>query len=1711
MQAKAKEISELTNLPLETVMQLVKAKQEHDSLENVYREYGLLEFLQKTFPDVTFSREDDQTNQRFCMRYLFCRKGPKANELERKLKFVVLYDTNKINLDDDLRTKLWCEVIQKYTAKWTNLIPAAQRLGWDVARDDNMVLINGETVELRLGTSETHVQALPIEYMERSVDSVYVLLVDDSVVSSNSKGNFCISKKDQETLSFYGKTEKPYHVHVSMDKDHINISWGELMTQTTHSATPGTPIDLATPSKALSKCEPRRFKTTPKESFKYQENKIIDCFESGDEGSLLKPAHEFKLFTRAVQTSDFMKKFCREVLIFACACINSRTNGTIHFGIADENQEKGSVYGLLPRQIVGFPVSDPVQYKDMLTESVNNCFSGEDREFARRCICPLEFVGVESSSACASVNYVIEVDIEASFQYTHDKLFSLDLTPLTEMRKKNVFQYFKRDGSQSSLISEKQLDSFRKDLNRIDARRKQEETEQGKKLQNMTRQMQNLLEVDCGELDETFNRILVLSETCVDTSEPTAEYLKRASVLSNIQWSFILDFNFATKTELGLCQTVARNMDLEIHNVEDFNKDKLMRNGISPSWVFCNGLGDKGLAEPWRKWQISPRARGLDNLIKKASNEYAENRTVILFIIQPEFTKLEALTYGMFLRHFGENAVGCYIEDHRTEMAWKRYVVDELEYIDEHKLSSRGILGLPWEEFTEEIQNLTTHSESGTLKIPLNGNTLCTVESEHFKDKSVLIMNSEECDYLGDMLHQNKERFDQERRESEIRFYKGEEVTMKNLWFTYNGYKQVIERDALKKLRECFDHFLSINPHSSTGVETMKLLNARGSGGTTVALQFLWTLCHCGAPYMARCCAVNSIEDDTSSTIYNFSKFRNSSNLTTVVLVDDVHETEFQRLVKELSEKVKGVELNNIPFILLKVEPSTHPKEAVRDCDRRGCTFLDYKLSKSELRFFNGKYDEMERNHGDGFAEFADGHLLAFMMLMQNSEENRKCYAERIVESALIGLNDNERAVLKFLSLICLSVPDNTYMYIASFDPIMTSVTFRREGIHFNWTKSVSVNAEMFLRFKDLGISTNTSIKKERAVAVMFREFAEAIISWAYTHEEKTIGDIALDLMNCDAFLHGSGIQQNEEFIGYLYYKIYLALQGKKKQTHGSKREIFSRLISRILEKDNCVSKVHLDKAIDVMKLGYERLDHPVLAQQVARLSYIHGFTIKEESENYFTLAIEWVQEALSKQKKDSYFLDTAGRIRLSKLKATFPKVRGSRHGRLDRAEDCATALELCLETIKWFQDSQRAEQTSYSINTAGYYGEIQTMEFFLSILSNSVVFEYNPENLRKYLCLPNWMPGPLPWTAGQNTILKGLRERYITCLGRIEEIQSIIKTEDEIDTYKLNVPFRQFFVLCDPDQPSDDLAKWTQNQMCIQNHIGGSIFKNAFNIHHTKKRKLEDPDNPRDLIQIRQKLEDNFSLDVEETVKDEDMLLMICIKIASYSPFRKPSLPKHLAIEELLETKDNMNALLQKQERINGRFESYCTLFSFMLQWPHDNPDIPLDKNWRNQYDETLKKLETISEAMRWKYKNSSTERDLGGREEFCRRQRLERVPKNCSVTTLFYLGNGQGLDQYVHVNELSHPEDQRGRAINWEHPNIAKRLKRLSGKRIGQNSIKVNTADGNTIHIAVATQWQDKYSVEDVYFYLGFTWRGPLAYYVKEVCKAGTHDIEG
>ena len=1659
-----------------------------------------LEFLKEYLPLTSFSLERPKSDSKqFCLAHIFSRKGPKANELERRFIFLILYDPSKTDLNDDLRKRLWAEVVQKHAVDWTRLLTAEQKKGWDISECDSLICIDRKPVEFALGNtnknSKSHVRLLPLEDVQKKEDCAVVLIVDDATVDAGMKGHFSTLKNGGGIVNFEGQSKDCYHARFSVVGDTVKVSFGDLLK----------PFEVAQkiqdPSvERLNTCKPRTFKGIATEPLQYLEGSVFDCRESGDEGNLLTPAHEFKLFTEAVKTGAFIQKFAKEVLKFACACLNSRKNGTIHFGIADENQELASRYELNPSQIVGVPVSDKTPYKDKLTNYINNYFDEENRDFARMCICKPEFIKVETSSACATVKYVIEVDIESSYEFTNGKTFMVAL-PYSSDRKKPKKQYeaFIRNGPQSSTLSDASLNSYTKNMERIDSKRKQEELEIPKKSKNMTWQLRNMLGEDCGRLNSTYKRILVLS--AMDASILTPEFLEKASVISHIPWSFVIDLNAKDKSEPGLCQSMTDKTEFEIHDAQEFNSDKAKKSAIPTAWVFGNGSGKRRLPKSWAEWQVSDEAKGVHSLIEKASSEYPPNRTIILFVIKPGFSKIEVMIYHWFILHFQKNVVCYYIEDEQTEINWQEYIVKYNEYLDDHKFLSQGILGLPWDEFIEEIKNMTVECQSGIIKVPLNKDTLMSMHRGQFNDRSVLLMDSKECSHLQKLHREDNKKFIKIKRESEKLFYRGQEVSMENLWFTEYGAKQVIKRDILGDLELRFRNALSSDPDISQGVETIRLLHSRGSGGTTVGKHFLWTLFYRQPPYIARCCIVNNIKEETINTIYNFWNYKNSSRLPLVVLVDEQQDSDFQTLVKGLSEKM---EIRGTGIILLRVEPCSNPETESRQDDWTKCVTMDFRLKEEEQIRFDQKYEEMRREFGKGFKDY-EKTLISFMMMMHRTQGDRDHYAERIVKSALTDLNNDERELLKFLSLIQVSVIDHNYryIYIAAFDPIMSSFHFRKARFKSDWTSSISMNAKMFLKFKDLPVSDDTYDQPERGVTVIFSEFAEAILTWAMTFEGKSIGDVALDLMNSAAFPSTEDAPRMNEPLRCLYFNMYLALQNKRKQpTVDEKRELFSRLITKTLNEDGAVSKDNLDKALRLMELGFEKMDRPVLAQQVARLSYIHGSQIDDEREAYFANAEMWVQKALA-IRKDAYFYDTAGRIRLRKLRVLCPvHGRYQRHHKWYDTDECTKALDLCLESIKWFQEAQRAAQIRKILNTATYTGEMSAMLYFASILSNSVVFQdhlnSNPGAVGKYFCHPSWKPKRIPWSEEHDRTLKAFRGRYLHCLSKVDEVNFILKTENETENdllERLDGQFQEFFVYSSRGQLPNDQARWTNNWMFIESLTAGSLLYNIFK----PKRMIGKRSTSHilsDLSEIQKKIEENLDLDVHDERKVDDVFMLTVVKIASYSPYRKLSKPKEHAIKEFRETKLNTEALLKREERISGKFKNYCLLFCFMFQWPHRESRHQTDKNWFKRYNETLEKLRSMS--MRLQSDHQKQGSDTG--EEFCRRQGLRPQPRLCPVTTQFYLGKGHGLEMYVHHNELHYYiRPQKGQGIKWEHPYVERRLQQLSGERIDQKNIEYTTADQEILEIEVASQWKERCSLEPVTFYVGFSWKGPLAYGVK------------
>lgn len=101
--------------------------------------------------------------------------------------------------------------------------------------------------------------------------------------------------------------------------------------------------------------------------------------------NLIDPIHEFKAFTNTETATeeDAKMKFSNEVFRFASACMNSRTNGTIHFGVKDKPH--GTIVGVEFTTITKEALIDHFNlmihqyFEDHQVQKAKNCIQ-EDRK-----------------------------------------------------------------------------------------------------------------------------------------------------------------------------------------------------------------------------------------------------------------------------------------------------------------------------------------------------------------------------------------------------------------------------------------------------------------------------------------------------------------------------------------------------------------------------------------------------------------------------------------------------------------------------------------------------------------------------------------------------------------------------------------------------------------------------------------------------------------------------------------------------------------------------------------------------------------------------------------------------------------------------------------------------------------------------------------------------------------------------------------------------------------------------------------------------------------------------------------------------------------------------------------------------------------------------------------------------------------------------------
>ena len=159
------------------------------------------------------------------------------------------------------------------------------------------------------------------------------------------------------------------------------------------------------------------------------------------------------------------------------------------------------------------------------------------------------------------------------------------------------------------------------------------------------------------------------------------------------------------------------------------------------------------------------------------------------------------------------------------------------------------------------------------------------------------------------------------------------------------------------------------------------------------------------------------------------------------------------------------------------------------------------------------------------------------------------------------------------------------------------------------------------------------------------------------------------------------------------------------------------------------------------------------------------------------------------------------------------------------------------------------------------------------------------------------------------------------------------------------------------------------------------------------------------------------------------------------------------------------------------------------MFLWPRKDLELDGDYHVQEFYD-ALKKIK-----QRWDDKRKGgVDTDKMVKEKMYKYMSFKKERRQ--YTTLFYLGNGSGLDVFVHANELP-PSRRAKESLDWEDSVFKARLRRLEGVVESRNIIRVtNPLDSSRIIEVYYSPFLHRgFSKQEVSFYLGFSWPHPIA----------------
>lgn len=1400
----------------------------------------------------------------------------------------------------------------------------------------------------------------------------------------------------------------------------------------------------------------RKFDKDVSQTDNYRGNAILITYNNRP-SNLLDPVHVFSYLGGQKGETDY-DQVSNEIVEFVAACLNERTNGTIHIGVDPmftDFQIEGEIKGFR------FDMNHCLQsiYKKM----DERCYK-EQLPLILKCMRPPKFIDVSSKEKLPYILRVLEVDVVPQSIYVAEEAFFIKSKEDT----KPVLYLFTESGILPQCASDERSVAFMSKHKNLTTDTRKYQESQPKTISIRPNLRQKMLDLLCAG-DETLSSALypLLFLSPIDSNVENEVDMDNFEFLIDLDPNAVFDFDgsaetkglfnfFDTDKEQVLKALTTDNFDQnsEENKFRPDSHSNLLEDiklSVLKPWIFCNGYKamDK-VPMSTMDWK-QRRSKGFKEAIRFYNTEIPEGRALVLiFLISKDYDILLEAAEEVILNFKDQWVV--FAENEEIANHWNADLLKR-QVIDKDMIKSRTVIGMPWPHINLTMKELTDSKRNLRCEIPTSTGAYCHLK-EKIKNELVdlEILSRSECD--DPELMRDKFKRAQIRREEEEKFYRGENVSWWNFVFPDHVLKRDVHVHLKRKIEEALE---GKHADEDNKIGLVNIYHQPGAGATTTAKHILWDM---KSTY--RCCIVKQITDQTVEQLTTFRNYDETDDpKPPLVLIENGDEEKVGELFALLQQRARIMARRSSDMkvfcVLLLCTRRTH----IQSVDHTSVA-LKHELSAKELDWFRNRYKDLEKQF-QGQTGSDPRFLISFNILKENFNLN---YIHRTAVELVKGVtNENEQKILKYLSMLNTFDLDFQSIQISAFDPLMTAggrgyticyglTTGRGKRMNKSWEQTISQPLQILLnRNTKAGLGGQLV-----GFSIVNPLFSKEIFS-CFNQAPETTSNIVMEFLTCPIFM-------STNFSSDDVKRVVRTILKKREEKEDTGKVKFSPLIMKILQEEN------EDMAATVLIKGFEMMEDPMICQQIARL-YIHC--------KNWTLAAKYAGIATTMKPQNSFLWDTFGQVYKSQLYETYMCALQEGNGASDI--DIEEAIAITKHALQKFKKEQEVCEIEHynKVNDAGYSGELRMIIMLLDVLRFCPLGR-DKMQLHLFLTDKKFFPPEMPKLKPESvSFVKELENRSEITLKALEDKTTQLKDDIYYSTLDKGVPrrndigtlrenldnyFGEESDIIPAHLSENDKAEFRRRRI---KRLGGRTLSTYIHIDDSNNLKI-----------ILNMLLDNVKSDVWHPF---DIIALFNVVIAM----------KSLNIHQTQISYPEMVQLSKKcYEKVIASNERRTYLEAFMyfvlLNWP------TASRMHATQFLCTQEQLNEV--CKKWKAAFHTNHP----------RQKESR-PVRKRETTHFFLGRGEDMEAIVHIVELRDPRGKkfvRGDKI-WESPDFVKKLLRLPGTLINDGTeIKCNveTRSGGIIPFFIPTSfpiWVRSLWQKRVYFVLGFSWAGIKAYDVR------------